>query len=177
MPLRVGERLYPLPPLFAFTVRLDIPPQGQGLAMPGMSESRPRSMRHPGYNLTMTRAPETAEEARRLARAALSAWGMHQAAETAALVLSELVGNAVRHGRGPAVRVRVDRPALDRVYVAVVDRAPQRLPEMRAPDLDAVNGRGLVLVDEVTDRWGYDLLGPERRRWGKRVWAELKVGG
>ncbi|MFC9624599.1 ATP-binding protein [Streptomyces sp. NPDC056930] len=142
-----------------------------------MTAARPRRTGYPGYNTTQTRAPETAEEARRLARVALCAWGLDDAAETAALLLSELVTNAVRHAHGPAVRIIVDRPADDRVYVAVIDRAPQRLPEMRTPAPDDVNGRGLVLVDELADRWGYDLMGSGARAWGKRVWAEMKVSG
>ncbi|MFJ1551221.1 ATP-binding protein [Streptomyces sp. NPDC088246] len=122
-------------------------------------------------------------DARRLARVALCAWGLDDAAETAALLLSELVTNAVRHTHGPAVRIIVDRPADDRVYVAVIDRAPQRLPEMRTPAPDDVNGCGLVLVlvlvlvDELADRWGYDLMGSGTRPWGKRVWAEMQVSG
>jgi anti-sigma regulatory factor (Ser/Thr protein kinase) len=106
---------------------------------------------------------------------ALCAWGLERAAEVAELLLSELVANAVRHAHGPAVRIVVDRPAADRVYVAVVDRAPLRLPEMRSPGPDAVSGRGLILVDELADSWGCDLMGPGKRPWGKRVWAEMKV--
>jgi len=35
---------------------------------------------------------------------------------------------------------------------------------------DAEEGRGLFLVDAVSDRWGYD-----RHRCGKTAWAELEV--
>ncbi|MGW1887780.1 ATP-binding protein [Streptomyces sp. NPDC001970] len=145
--------------------------------MPGMTAVRARSTGYPGYNVTKPRTPETAAKARRLARAALYAWGLDDAAETAALLLSELVANAVRHAHGPSVRIVVDRPADDRVYVAVVDRAPRRFPEMRALDPDTVHGRGLILIEELADRWGYDLMGSRQRPWGKRVWAEVKVGG
>ncbi|MEU6655967.1 ATP-binding protein [Streptomyces sp. NPDC046900] len=96
-------------------------------------------------------------------------------AETAALVMSELVANAVRHARGPKIRMTVNRPADDRVYVAVVDREPRRLPELRTPAADALQGRGLLLVDAVAARWGYDFMGTGVHPWGKRVWAELRV--
>lgn len=132
---------------------------------------------HPGYSLTRPRTPETAEEARRLARTALDGWGLDvDAVDSAALLLSELVSNAVRHAHGGAVRVLVLRPGPDRVRVAVVDRAAAKLPQLRTPTFDAVDGRGLLLVSELADRWGYDLLwAGGSRPWGKRVWAELKV--
>ncbi|WP_233221401.1 ATP-binding protein [Streptomyces carminius] len=140
-----------------------------------MTAVRPRRTGHPGYNVTKTRTPQTAQDARRLARVALCAWGLENAAETAALLLSELIANAVRHACGPSIRIVIDRPAQDRVYVAVVDRAPRQVPEVRAPGPEAVSGRGLVLVEELADRWGCEVLGPVRRPWGKRVWAEMTV--
>ncbi|MFI6494334.1 ATP-binding protein [Streptomyces sp. NPDC050564] len=139
------------------------------------SAAQPRSTGHPGYTLTQNRVLEAAEEARRLTRVALAAWGLDDDAETAALIMSELVANAARHARGPKIRVTVNRPADNRIYLAVVDRAPHQLPQMRATDHDAVQGRGLFLVDAVADRWGYDFMGAGSQPWGKRVWAELTV--
>lgn len=142
--------------------------------MPDMTTT-PRTSGYPGYSETMTRTPETAEKARRLARVAMCAWDMDDVSDSAALLLTELVANAVRHARGDSVRVIVNRPTEDRVYVAVVDREPRRLPELREAGPDDLNGRGLALVEEMADRWGYDLMGSGRRPWGKRVWAEMKV--
>ncbi|WP_455355948.1 ATP-binding protein [Streptomyces sp. SYSU K217416] len=135
----------------------------------------PRGSGYPGYGETMTRTPETAEKARRLARVALCAWNMDDAGDSAALLLTELFANAVRHARGECVRVIIDRPDDDRVYVAVIDRAPRQLPELCKAGPDDINGRGLALVEELADRWGYDLMGSGRSLWGKRVWAEMKV--
>ncbi|MGO4417694.1 hypothetical protein AB4Z54_02675 [Streptomyces sp. MCAF7] len=53
---------------------------------------------------------------------ALAAWGLADEAETAALIMSELVANAARHARGHTIRMTVNRPADNRVYVAVIDR-------------------------------------------------------
>jgi anti-sigma regulatory factor (Ser/Thr protein kinase) len=142
--------------------------------MPDMSTT-PRVSGYPGYSETMTRTPETAEKARRLARVAMCAWDMEDAGDSAALLLTELFANAVRHARGESVRVIVNRPTDDRIYVAVVDREPRRLPELREAGPDDINGRGLALVEEMADRWGYDLMGAGRTPWGKRVWAEMKV--
>ncbi|TLQ38632.1 ATP-binding protein [Streptomyces marianii] len=143
--------------------------------MTSMTAARPRRTGHPGYNLTKPRQAATAQDARRLARVALAAWGLDDEAATAALVLSELVANAVRHAWGPSVRIAVDLPTADRVRLAVVDRAARRLPELRVPAPGDTTGRGLLLVEECADRWGYDLLGSGIAPWGKRVWAELKV--
>ncbi|MFE2684523.1 ATP-binding protein [Streptomyces mirabilis] len=129
----------------------------------------------PGYRETMTRTPEAALKARRLARVALCAWDMDDACDSAALLLTELFANAVRHARGERVRVIIKRPDEDRVYVAVVDREPRRLPELREAGAEDIGGRGLALIEEMADRWGYDLMGDGLRPWGKRVWAEMKV--
>ncbi|MFI8992165.1 ATP-binding protein [Streptomyces antimycoticus] len=137
--------------------------------------AQPRSTGYPGYNLNGRRVPETAEEGRCLARVALAAWGLDAEAETAALVMSELVANAARHARGATIRMTVNRPAEDRVYVSVIDRAPLHLPQLRAPGPDAVQGRGLLLVKAVSHRWGWDYMGTGTRPWGKRVWSELLV--
>lgn len=105
----------------------------------------------------------------------MCAWHLEDAQDGAALLVSELFANAVRHARGENVRVIIDRPEADRVYVAVVDRAPRQVPVLRVAGPDDVTGRGLALVEEMADRWGYDLMGSGRIPWGKRVWAEMKV--
>ncbi|MFD9819079.1 ATP-binding protein [Streptomyces violascens] len=135
-----------------------------------MTDARPRTHGHPGYSVTMRSELETVAEARRLVRQSCDLWAFdEEAAETAALLMSELVSNAVRHGRSHSIRVIVSCPAADRVKVAVVDKR-RCLPEMHMPQPDAVGGRGLVLVDALSERWGTDLL-----PWGKRCWAEIRV--
>ena len=42
---------------------------------------------------------------------------------------------------------------------------------------DDESGRGLLLIDGIADRWGYDLHGPEERPRCKEVWAELFMKG
>ncbi|MFE1459483.1 ATP-binding protein [Streptomyces nigra] len=145
--------------------------------MTTMSLPRPRMKGYPGYRLTADRAPETAKEARLLARVTMAVWGLEDDAETAALVMSEFVANAVRHAHGPLIVLTVSLPAFDRVYLAVTDRSPDRRPQTRTPDEDAANGRGLLLVDNLADCWGYDLLRSHRigELSAKRVWAELKL--
>ncbi|WP_308315851.1 ATP-binding protein [Streptomyces sp. CC228A] len=110
---------------------------------------------------------ESAGRARRLVDSALSSWGLGSLVEDAELIVSELVANAVQHGRCERLRVRVWRPSRTRVRIAVSDRSTIT-PTLRDPDFDDEAGRGLFLVDRVAARWGTDF-----RRWGKVVWAEL----
>ncbi|MFV0131670.1 hypothetical protein ACLGI4_28940 [Streptomyces sp. HMX112] len=62
------------------------------------------------------------------------------------------------------------RTRTTRVRVAVVDCDPNRRPQLCAASLDAEGGRGLVLVDAMSARWGVHTTG-----WGKRVWADLEA--
>ncbi|GAA0644683.1 ATP-binding protein [Streptomyces malaysiensis subsp. malaysiensis] len=131
----------------------------------------PRPTGHAGYSQTMRRVPESAEAARKLVRAALAAWGQEGLIEDAALVITELVSNAVDHARLESIRVVVTRPSGTLVRFGVVDRS-RNVPYLRTDSNgDNTRGRGLLLVDALTDRWGTD-----RYRWGKQVWGEMKCG-
>ncbi|WP_326701117.1 ATP-binding protein [Streptomyces sp. NBC_01754] len=131
--------------------------------------SRPTG--HPGYSETLPREPESAATARRLVCAASTAWGLESAAENGALVVSELVANAVQHARRESIRVVVERAAHDTVRVAVADLSRARPVEREVGD-DEEGGRGLRLVAALAADWGTD-----ERRWGKIVWADLKGRG
>ncbi|MFD4790202.1 ATP-binding protein [Streptomyces sp. NPDC058459] len=124
---------------------------------------------HPGYSETLPRRPESAATARRLVRAACTAWGLYGAAENGALVISELVANAVRHARRESIRVVVERTTPRTVRVAVADFS-RTLPELCTPKDDEEGGRGLALVAELAADWGTD-----ERHWGKVVWARLEA--
>lgn len=130
----------------------------------------------PGYRVTLRRTPEAAAESRSLVGVVLTTWGLAHAVDDTALTLTELINNAVTHGGGPTITIVIDRPARDRVLVAVIDHAPGRVPERRTPAPDAENGRGLLIVNTIAENWGYTLLlGRRRRPWGKKVWAKLRV--
>lgn len=89
---------------------------------------------------------------------------------TAALLVSELVTNAVRHAGGRDVVVEVrELPDARRVWVGVTDTAAA-LPVLRTPDVTAENGRGIQLVSTLADRWG---AGRRRASTEKTVWFEL----
>lgn len=114
--------------------------------------------------------PESAATARRLAQVVvLRHWGLSpQLAEDAVLLVSELVGNAVRH---TGARVFGLRMKTRRGWIRVEVRDPSRgLPCLMPVAETDLSGRGLFLVDRLADRWGVDLL-PR----GKTTWFEMRV--
>ncbi|MFI1887369.1 ATP-binding protein [Streptomyces jumonjinensis] len=120
------------------------------------------------------RTPRTAGSARSLLREQLAAWRITgDAVDTAELLLSELVANAIRHANVPGgdelgVRLAYGDGML-RVEVSDTD---SRRPEPRVAEADDEGGRGLFLVSALSERWGCD---PQRHGAGKTVWVELKT--
>ncbi|MFI2431512.1 ATP-binding protein [Streptomyces sp. NPDC018693] len=133
--------------------------------------TRPNMSGVPGYAETMPREPESARRARLLVSASVNTWNLGDLADAGTLIVSELVGNAVRHTSCRLIRVTTRRIAARRVRMEVTD-ASRALPEMGCGDSNREGGRGLLLVEALSDRWGYDLHGTGRRRW-KTTWAEL----
>lgn len=92
----------------------------------------------------------------------------------AELAVSELVTNAIRHG-GPPVRLRLkvqDRgPGAPRLRIEVQDGGSGS-PRLHAVGAEAVSGRGLALVQAVSQEWGVRSAGT-----GKVVHATLRLGG
>lgn len=114
--------------------------------------------------------PESAASARRLAQiVVLRTWRLSpKLTEDVVLLVSEVVGNAVRHTGARVFGLRMRRrPGWIRVEV----RDPSRgLPCLMPVQETDVSGRGLFLVDKLSDRWGVDLL-PR----GKTTWFEMRV--
>ncbi|MFB6440268.1 ATP-binding protein [Streptomyces sp. NPDC056411] len=114
--------------------------------------------------------PQSAGTARRLtACVLLKQWSLApQLAEHAVLLVSELVGNAVRHTGARTFGLRMLRR---RGWLRIEVRDPSRgLPCLMPVQEMDVSGRGLFLVDTLSDRWGVDLL-PR----GKTTWFEMRV--
>ncbi|WP_200308112.1 ATP-binding protein [Streptomyces adelaidensis] len=130
------------------------------------------------YTLSIPNNPRAVTIARRTLRLILTLHDLHHLTDAAELVATELVTNAVRHTKGPAaMRLHWRAPAL-RVSVWDTDpRPPAPAPPAHAtPNPALESGRGLTLIEECSDSWGWYPLGvaaqPPHAN-GKFVWCEL----
>ncbi|MCM2577663.1 ATP-binding protein [Streptomyces sp. MTZ3.1] len=134
----------------------------------------------------LPRCREAVGGARRFTRNTLRRWDLDDRFESVALVVSELVTNALRHGMPadgppglePPVRLLLMSWTSKLVCAvrdpgaATVGTAFRLTPS--CPDADAESGRGLCLVDAVSDGWGWHPLpGPPS---GTVVWALFRLG-
>ncbi|MFF8768675.1 ATP-binding protein [Kitasatospora sp. NPDC015120] len=108
--------------------------------------------------------------ARQLLRAYLSALPTgDRYSDVAELLLGELFANAVQHSHAPGDRLIEVRFALinSRLRLEVHDAGSNR-PALRATTTDDEHGRGLLLINELAERWG---CCPRAGGVGKFVWA------
>ena len=122
--------------------------------------------------------------ARVFVRATLHAWHEDSLVQDAELIVSELTGNAVAasadadgrpvyiEGRIPVIRVCLLTDGV-RLLMEVWDQAPG-IPVLREMTGGEESGRGLVLVNAIADKWGWD---PAKELPGKVVWAEMSLLG
>lgn len=124
-----------------------------------------------GYRAEFAVGEHSAAPLRRILRIYLDGAGLAELADAAELALTELVANVVRHVPGRRCRMCfLLQPGGVRVEVA--DDCP-RLPVLGAGNaLMADGGRGLLLVEAVTDRWG---VTPHSGGSGKTVWFECQA--
>ncbi|MER8045277.1 ATP-binding protein [Streptomyces sp. NPDC094032] len=115
--------------------------------------------------------PRSVPMARRCLLGTLDDWGLGAVADSAALVLSGLLANAVRHGRVRCRQIETRFALLpDAVRIEVHDASEER-PMMGLPEEGAEGGWGRPLVDVLAERWGVsDRQGP-----GNLVWAQLRA--
>ena len=118
------------------------------------------------YSDVFVAVPEAVAAARRFTTATLTSLGENHLVYDGALIISELATNAIIHGGSP-FRASIERAA-NVVRIAVEDAGPGLPRSRRAPD-DALNGRGVAIVEELSSRWGCDRL-----NGGKVLWAELE---
>ncbi|MER5519035.1 SpoIIE family protein phosphatase [Streptomyces sp. NPDC002763] len=115
---------------------------------------------------TLPREPRSVGRAREYARGQLLSWDLEPLVDTAELLVSELVTNALRYGEGE-IRLRL---LLDRTLVCEVwDSGLVQPRRRRARDTDE-GGRGLQLVGLLSAAWG-----SRRTPRGKTVWFELPL--
>jgi hypothetical protein len=149
--------------------------------MPG----RPRVVRMPAdwwdspaaIGCPLTRGPQSARAARRLTRSTLREWGLGALSEDAEAIVGEFVANAVTHAADLATAGRRIGPEnlglrllrrTGEVICAVLDPS-DAAPVLKAPGCIEESGRGLQMVDALSDVWGWSPVAGR----GKAVWAIL----
>ncbi|MGW0846678.1 SpoIIE family protein phosphatase [Streptomyces sp. NPDC002787] len=136
---------------------------------------RSRSAQQPGGRLRQHVGPGDPEaliEARHMIGAAVRTWGARERADEIELVADELITNALMHTEGSAIVTLRALAGSDRRLRVEVEDSSSALPRRREAGESGVSGRGLLLVDRLTDVWGV-----EARGGGKCVWCEFVMPG
>ncbi|MEU0071229.1 ATP-binding protein [Streptomyces sp. NPDC006332] len=121
---------------------------------------------------TFPARPDAVRAARDAVRGLLREWDLDSLTDLAALLVSELVTNSLRHATGP-IGVRLVRPAhLGGVLLVEVSDPLPDPPRERIARPDDESGRGLLLLARSSSRWG-----TRPGESGKTVWFELAVPG
>ncbi|WP_405729034.1 SpoIIE family protein phosphatase [Streptomyces sp. NBC_00028] len=107
--------------------------------------------------------PAVVSAARAHASDRLAAWGLQELDFPTELIVSELVTNAIRYGKGP-VRLRM---ILQSTLMCEVSDGSSTAPHLRHARVYDEGGRGLLLVAQLAERWG-----TRHGRQGKVIWAE-----
>lgn len=103
--------------------------------------------------------------ARRFVADVLESWGFDEIEDSAALLVSELVTNAIVHAHSSVELAVHLRPF--RIRVEVIDTAREHVRRRDAKD-DEQSGRGMALIEALAVAWGVDSL-----LAGKSVWFEM----
>jgi anti-sigma regulatory factor (Ser/Thr protein kinase) len=91
--------------------------------------------------------------------------------DPAVLVVSELVANAALHAHPGVDTIEMSLELRGtHLHIEVRDADP-RPPVEALPRPEDEHGRGLLIVDRMTERWGWNRLSPH----GKRVWCDMNV--
>jgi anti-anti-sigma regulatory factor/anti-sigma regulatory factor (Ser/Thr protein kinase) len=134
------------------------------------ADARAAYARRPGpqrMELKLAPAPGATTAARQLVDRACVRWQAAHLTDVAALIVTELVANAVRHAR---TEMRVSLALRQHhLHIAVRDRSPLPLRRVVADD-ELESGRGLLIVEGLATSWG-SLKTAE----GKVVWATLRL--
>lgn len=111
--------------------------------------------------------PRQVAHCRRLVRDTLAAWGLTALTETVELLVSELVTNAIQHAGGE-IRLRLQRD--EGALLCEVCDQTRNPPELQELSATAERGRGILLVNELSGKWGH-----RRTASGKIVWCTLPI--
>ncbi|MEU4098960.1 SpoIIE family protein phosphatase [Streptomyces sp. NPDC026673] len=115
---------------------------------------------------TLPNDETAARSAREMTVRQLTVWGLDSLGDSTRLIVSELVTNAVRHSSGP-IRLCLKQHGVLTCEVSDSDTCSPRPRRARSTD---ENGRGLLLVAQMSRRWGSRLMSE-----GKVVWVEQGI--
>ena len=116
----------------------------------------PRTAERHGCRVRLATGPAAPAEARRRVRDAIRSWRVPVDLDAALLLTSELVTNAVRHEAGQRAQAVVLAIACSRGRLRVdVHDTSRSLPAVAEVPADAETGRGLLLVETLSDEWGF----------------------
>ncbi|MDE3719869.1 ATP-binding protein [Nocardiopsis sp. N85] len=131
--------------------------------------------RHDAVTWTFDPRPHSVSAAREISAVLLREWDMTHLSPDVAVVVSELVTNAVRHG-GPLLPIGAGEAGIQlslmrsgSEFICAVRDGGDRLPLRRRADATMEGGRGLALVSAFAREWGVIPTPPG----GKFVWAQF----
>ncbi|MFD6171857.1 SpoIIE family protein phosphatase [Streptomyces coeruleorubidus] len=110
--------------------------------------------------------PSAVAQTRKDVVAQLERWGLSDAVFVTELVVSELVTNAIRHAQ-PPIQLRLIH---DNTLICEVSDGGNTAPHLRRARTYDEGGRGLLLVAQLTGRWG-----TRQGASGKTIWAEQTI--
>lgn len=112
--------------------------------------------------------PGEVERARNLVADSMRRWGVPDDGGVAALLVSELVSNALRYGAQPMRMIA--RRSETNFRIEVHDGRGGEPPRLRRAMPDSSTGRGMMIVDALAARWGWSEFAGD-----KQVWFELDL--
>ncbi|MEV0281623.1 ATP-binding protein [Streptomyces sp. NPDC050610] len=114
---------------------------------------------------------DSVPDARHHVEALLTEWKLGGLIDDASLIVSELTSNVIKHARGIGDFFEVELRRRSGVLILEVSDSFQwRMPELKEPCEEDTDGRGLLIVDALSEKWGV-----RPRQTGKTVWAQLPL--
>jgi anti-sigma regulatory factor (Ser/Thr protein kinase) len=143
------------------------PPRDKNAGAPATAARPSQRRAATPAHLTLPSVAASVAQARRFLRGWLGDAAGTRFGEDLALVVSELVSNAIRHSTLSAIHLSRDG---ERVRVEVDDENGGVPRPVAVLEPDAPSGRGLFIVDRIVTDWGWNRLSDGR----KRVWCEMR---
>ncbi len=142
------------------------PDMSEGLGPQGILDDRTNTL---SQVVTVPPVPPAVSAAREWSRRTIQRWRLGEAAEPIEHLVSELVTNSVEHAECVSVTVLLIYAA-GMLRLEVRDQDAAHVPVLKHPEPGDAGGRGLVIVQALSDRWGVRVTDS-----GKAVWCEFAL--